>query len=107
MAELADRLDRPAPIPRRVGTAARPAERLLFSNRELLLTSFGDRAAMSPGEQARFGYQRWRMETELRNKGQCPDFAAVTEFQAEKAEAEGLPPLPVQSPRRRRAPVPA
>ena len=105
--KLADRLDRPAPFPHRAGIAARPGERLIFSRRELLLTSSMEHAAMPPGEQVRFGCQRWHMEMGMLNKGLCPSFEAVKEFQAEKAEAEGLSPIPAALPRRRRAPAPA
>lgn len=85
---------------------ARPSERLTFSRRDLLLTSWGDYYAMPPGEQARFAYQRGKLETELRNQGKSPVIEAAAEFQAAKAEADRPPSGSGLPPRRRRAPAP-
>lgn len=81
-------------------------ERLTFSKRELLLTGWGDYFAMPPGEQARFAYQRGKLETELRNQGKSPEIEAAAELQAAKAEADSLPSGTGLPPRRRRALAP-
>ena len=80
-------------MPTTTPDSSRPAERLNFSRRELLTSSFSERLNLSQAEQGRFAYQNWLLEMSLRNAGQSVERARVMEGIAADAE-NPPPPLP-------------
>jgi len=78
-----------------------------------LLTTWSDRAKMNPGDEVKFGYDRWVLEMRLRRAGRSVEAAEGAAFQAVKAgipdpeKDDGTAPAPAASRRRQPAPVPA